>query len=93
LLLSEPPPDVQFVGFGDSSLDFDLLVWTEQPLARAGISSSLRYNIWYALKDRNIAIPFPQRDIHIRSITMSQAEALAPEAQTGAVLKTTPVSE
>lgn len=93
LLLSEPSPGVQFVGFGDSSLDFDLLVWTERPLARAQISSALRYNIWYALKDRNIEIPFPQRDIHIRSITMSQAEALAPDAQAGAVLKTALVSK
>jgi potassium-dependent mechanosensitive channel len=72
LLLSEPSPGVQFVGFGDSSLDFDLLVWTERPLARAGISSALRYNIWYALKEQNIEIPFPQRDIHIRSITMPE---------------------
>jgi len=93
LLLEDPPARVGFVDFGDSSLDFVLLAWTEEPISRLGIASDLRYNIWYALKERNIEIPFPQRDIHVRSITMSQAEALAPDAQTGAVLRTAPDSE
>jgi potassium-dependent mechanosensitive channel len=72
LLLVEPAPSVQFRDFGDSSLDFDLLIWTEQPIARGQIASDLRYRIWNALKERNIQIPFPQRDIHIRSITMPE---------------------
>jgi small-conductance mechanosensitive channel len=69
LMLVEPAPIVQFVDFGDSSLDFSLIVWTERPILRGRIASDLRYNIWYALKERGIEIPFPQRDIHIRSVS------------------------
>jgi len=66
-VLSEPAPRVQFKDFGDSSLDFDLLVWTNQAHRIPGFSSELRFNIWDALAAHNIEIPFPQRDIHIRT--------------------------
>jgi potassium-dependent mechanosensitive channel len=72
LLLADPPPRVGFLDFGDSSLDFVLLAWTEEAISRLGIASDLRYNIWYALKERDIEIPFPQRDIHVRSVTMPE---------------------
>jgi len=66
-VLSDPPPSVQFRDFGDSSLDFELFVWTNQAFQTPKLTSELRYNIWDALAARNIEIPFPQRDIHIRS--------------------------
>lgn len=66
-VLSEPAPRVQFKDFGDSSLNFDLLVWTNQAHRIPGFSSELRFNIWDALAAHNIEIPFPQRDIHIRT--------------------------
>ncbi len=64
-ILSTPPPSVQFIDFGASSLDFRLLVWLEDPLDTAGIQSQLRYRIWDRFKAHQIPIPFPQRDIHI----------------------------
>ena len=67
LVLSTPAPRVQFQEFGDSSLNFDLLVWTDDAARIPFLSSDLRYNIWDALAARQIEIPFPQRDIHIRS--------------------------
>ena len=67
LVLADPEPTVQFMDFGDSSLNFDLLIWTNQAMDSLILSSDLRYNIWDALDERNIEIPFPQRDIHIRS--------------------------
>jgi len=66
-VLSDPPPSVQFRDFGNSSLDFELYVWTNQAFEVRILTSELRYNIWDALAARDIDIPFPQRDIHIRS--------------------------
>ncbi|MCB0212829.1 MAG: mechanosensitive ion channel [Anaerolineae bacterium] len=66
-VLEEPVPSVQFRDFGDSSLDFALLVWINDPMRIPALTSDLRYRIWDSLKRRNIEIPFPQRDLHIRS--------------------------
>jgi small-conductance mechanosensitive channel len=67
-VLKDPPPDVWFTGFGDSSLDFELLCWTEKMLHRPGVfRSQLNYLIHEELTRRGIEIPFPQRDVHIRT--------------------------
>lgn len=66
-VLQQPPPSVQFRNFGESSLDFTLFLWTEQALQSPMLTSQLRYDIWDALAQHNIEIPFPQRDVHIRS--------------------------
>ncbi|NQV10229.1 MAG: mechanosensitive ion channel [Cyanobacteria bacterium] len=65
-ILSEPPPKVFFKGFGDSSLDFSLLVWISQPMRQYEIISDLNFRIEAALRDHQITIPFPQRDLHLR---------------------------
>jgi len=66
-VLTDPQPTVFFQGFGDSSLNFTLFIWTNNPFKIPSLSSDLRYNIWDELAHRKIEIPFPQRDIHIRS--------------------------
>jgi small-conductance mechanosensitive channel len=66
-VLEEPKPTVQFMDFGDSSLNFRLLVWSDKPRRHLVIKSALRYNIFRLLKEEGIEIPNPQRDIHIRS--------------------------
>ncbi len=66
-ILSEPAPSVQFADFGESSLNFELLVWTKDAARGIQLGSDLRYEIWDTLKAHNIEIPFPQRDLHIRS--------------------------
>jgi small-conductance mechanosensitive channel len=67
-VLETPPPEVIFIGFGDSSLNFELRVWTEiyctTPLT---LKSDLYFEIFDKFKEANIEVPFPQRDIHIRS--------------------------
>ena len=68
-ILDDPGPDVIFLGFGDSSLDFELRVWTEDSLRTPQIlKSNLYYAIFRAFSEGAIEIPFPQRDIHIRSV-------------------------
>lgn len=63
-----PAPDVVFTAFGDSALLFELRVWTTTFISAPKIlASSLNYAIWDALAAKNIEIPFPQRDLHVRS--------------------------
>jgi small-conductance mechanosensitive channel len=66
LVEKNPPPTAHFTGFGDSALHFKLLAWTnfEQRLA---VESDLNGTINKAFKKAGIEIPFPQRDLHIRS--------------------------
>ena len=73
-VLSDPEPQMQFLGFGDSSLKFDLLVWIEDPTRQYFVISDLNFAIVQAFRARNITIPFPQRDLHVRSaVPMSVA--------------------
>jgi potassium-dependent mechanosensitive channel len=65
-LLEEPKPAVQFLEFGESTLDFRLLVWTDRPRRHPSIKSEIRYNIHRLFKEEGIEIPFPQRDLRFR---------------------------
>ncbi len=67
-VLSDPEPQMQFLGFGDSSLNFDLLVWIADPTRQYFVISDLNFAIVRAFRERNITIPFPQRDLHLRSV-------------------------
>ena len=66
-VLSDPEPQIQFLTFGDSSLNFDLLVWIEDPTRQYFVISDLNFAIVQAFRERDITIPFPQRDLHVRS--------------------------
>ena len=66
-ILSKPKPRVQFKNFGDSSLDFALLVWIDNIWDGDFTASDLRFAIEERFRLEDIAIPFPQRDIHIKS--------------------------
>lgn len=66
-VLENPRPKVVFKGFGDSSLDFDLWVWVERVDRGLLIKSSLYYIIEYNLREQNITIPFPQRDLWLKN--------------------------
>ncbi|MGI9087192.1 MAG: mechanosensitive ion channel family protein [Chthoniobacterales bacterium] len=66
--LEDPAPSVFFTGFGDSSLDFELVVWsTEMSYRPRRFKSDLNFLIEKKLREAEIEIPFPQRDLHIRS--------------------------
>lgn len=66
-VLEDPPADVQFTDFGDSSLDFALVFWVPDALFRPRVASDLRFAIDAAFRREGIEIPFPQRDLHLRS--------------------------
>lgn len=61
------PPFVRFNDFGDSSLDFQLYFWTTETFQVEYIKSEIRYKIDAAFRTNGIHIPFPQRDVHIKS--------------------------
>ena len=58
-VLTDPPPKVQFLRFGDYSLDFRLLVWTRHPSRHPQIKSDINYRIERLFRERGIEIPFP----------------------------------
>jgi len=66
-ILSEPRPSVRFLGFGDSSLNFELLVWIRDPRKQFHTKSLIYFELEKALRRAKIEIPFPQRDVHVRS--------------------------
>lgn len=69
-VLHDPPPDVLFVGFGDSALNFELRVWTiRQVQTPRVLASDLYFTVFGAFKQEGIEIPFPQRDLHLRSVS------------------------
>ena len=66
-VLSEPRPYVLLTGYGDFRVDFNLAVFINNPDIRLTIRSDLYRAIWKALAAHNIEIPYPQRDLHIRT--------------------------
>ena len=65
-VLADPPPKVQFLKFGDWSLDFRLLVWTNRPRLHAQIRSDINYRIERLFREAHIEIPFPQTELRLR---------------------------
>ncbi len=67
-ILEDPKSACLLTGFGDSSLDFELRYWIKDPVnGITNISSIILLKIWDVLKENNIEIPFPQRDVHLKS--------------------------
>lgn len=67
-ILPEPAPQALFSGFGDSSLDFELRVWTDEFSTRPSVlTSEVNFLIFAAFAKAGIEIPFPQRDLHLKS--------------------------
>jgi potassium efflux system protein len=69
LVLDEPEPKVYFVGFGDSSLNFNLYVFSRELDDRLPLTHAVHAEILAALRENGIEIPFPQRDLHVRSVS------------------------
>ncbi len=73
--LRDPSPVVLFTEFGDSSLNFELGVWTQEMTATPiHFTSEMNFIIDQKLRENDIEIPFPQRDLHVRSGLPAAAE-------------------
>ncbi|HKP45181.1 MAG TPA: mechanosensitive ion channel domain-containing protein, partial [Pyrinomonadaceae bacterium] len=67
-VLETPAPGVRFISFGDNGLDFELRAWTTALVQRRGkFTSELNFAIYDKFKEYEIEVPYPQRDVRIRS--------------------------
>jgi potassium efflux system protein len=85
-VLSDPQPNVQFLKFGDYSLDFRLLVWTNQPRRHVQIRSDINYRIAELFRERSIRIPYPTQEFllkgmprHVDPDLLQDIDHLAPD--------------
>ena len=83
-VLATPAPRALFRGFGESSLNFELRVWTQSTLRgwQAALKSDLSVVINKVLAQNGIEIPFPQRDLHLRSVMPELREAMIERTDT-----------
>ena len=67
-VLADPAPTTRLMGFGDSGIELELRVWIRDPEAgMASVRSDINLDIWRKFKAAGIVIPYPQRDLHIRT--------------------------
>jgi small-conductance mechanosensitive channel len=67
LILKDPEPLIFFTGYGESSLNFEIMAWVDDIAHRGSVRSDLHFMIWREFQKRGLEMPFPQRDLHIRS--------------------------
>ncbi len=79
-ITDQPAPSILFSGFGASSLDFAIRSWTNNFGDWVTIRSDLHVRVYEALRQAGIEIPFPQQDLHLRTISSTAGELLARRA-------------
>jgi small-conductance mechanosensitive channel len=83
-VLSEPKPVCRLIGFGDSSVDFELRVWIRDPQSGVvNVRSDIYLALWDTFHAEGIEIPFPQRDLHVQegsqiNVTLSPTPGAKP---------------
>lgn len=77
-VLKTPTPVCNLMQFGESSVQFDLRFWINDPSnGISNVKSAVMLALWDALHDHNIEIPFPQIDLHVKSLPKAAPEGLA----------------
>lgn len=67
-ILKYPEPNCLLRGFGDSSVDFEARYWINDPSEGiANVASEMLFRVWHKFAEHGIEIPYPQRDLHVRS--------------------------
>lgn len=74
-VLPEPQPEVQFLKFGEYSLDFRLLVWTNLPRRHMQIRSDVNYRIAQLFRDRAIKLSTPTQELRLRNVDTNDFES------------------
>jgi len=70
LVLAEPEPSVLLVGFGESSLNFSIRVYVSELSNRMPVTNALHIRLEKALREHNISIPSPDRDINVLAVSV-----------------------
>jgi small-conductance mechanosensitive channel len=85
-VLPNPVPICLTKNFGDSSIDLELRFWIKDPQnGVANVSSDIYLEIWNSFKENGIQLPFPQRDIHLKTIPQDSIQNLLKNATPGIV--------
>ncbi len=80
-VLKEPGPVCLLRRFGDSSVDLEIRYWIDDPMnGRANLNSEILLSVWDSFKAHGIEIPYPQRDLHLRSSDWNEVEKHFPTA-------------
>jgi small-conductance mechanosensitive channel len=75
-VLKTPETRCLLKGFGDSSVDLEIRIWIDDPAnGRSNVMSEVLLHVWDRFHEHGIAIPFPQRDLHIKSSTVVPVQA------------------
>jgi len=67
-VVTEPAPRIRIRGFGDNSINLELLCWIRKPADRGIVVHDLNYQLIKRFRAEHIEIPFPQRDVHVRDL-------------------------
>lgn len=79
-VLADPKPNCLVMGFGDSSVDLEIRFWINDPENGVrNVTSAVLLNVWERFHEHGIEIPFPQRDLHLRSTVPFPAQGDAAE--------------
>ena len=82
IAIKDPEPQVYLREFGDSSINFKALFWIEDVTeGRWAAQDTAMFAVWDALKENGIEIPFPQRDLHLRSSDVALLTPPTPKAE------------
>ena len=81
-VLTDPPPSVQFLKFGEYSLDFRLLVWSRQPRRHVQMRSDINYRIDRLFRERGIRIPYPTQEFLLKNVRVSDLNEVADRTYT-----------
>jgi small-conductance mechanosensitive channel len=72
-VLKDPPPSVRLTEFADSGIAIEVRVWIADPVnGFMPVRSDINVAIWRAFKKAGITIPYPQQDVHIKSMPRPQ---------------------
>jgi len=79
-VLLDPAPRCLITGYGDNSVDFDLRIWINDPEnGRGSVKSDVLLEIWDRFKENGVSIPYPQRDLHIKSLPVGYPRSELPD--------------
>lgn len=82
-VVTQPSPVCNLMAFGDSAIKFDLRFWINDPAnGVSNVRSAVFLQVWDALQENNIRIPYPQVDLHVKSVPESMANGLSPKGGT-----------
>jgi len=71
-VLIDPPPACRLLGFGDNGINLELRVWIDDPEEGVNnVRTEINLETWRRFREHNITIPFPQRDLHLKSGSLS----------------------